>query len=126
MDDLNQRIANLSPQKRALLEQRLRHRSTSGATRQAIPHRDASTPCPLSFTQQRLWFLDQLVPGNPFYNEHAVVRLTLPLNVPALENSLNEIVRRHEACRRPKGGQQVRGEVGGRRGHRRSLVWEDL
>lgn len=54
---------------------------------------------PLSFAQQRLWFLDQLEPGNPFYNISRSVRLKGSLNVAALEQSLNEIVRRHEVLR---------------------------
>ncbi|MEW6735520.1 MAG: condensation domain-containing protein, partial [Acidobacteriota bacterium] len=54
---------------------------------------------PLSFAQQRLWFLDQLVPGNPFYNVPAAVRLEGSLNVKALEESLAEILHRHEALR---------------------------
>src|SRR5205814_441663 len=54
---------------------------------------------PVSFAQQRLWFLDQLLPGNPFYNIPAALRLKTPLNVTALRRSLNEIVRRHEVLR---------------------------
>ncbi|MDF5714836.1 MAG: amino acid adenylation domain-containing protein [Rhizonema sp. NSF051] len=54
---------------------------------------------PLSFAQQRLWFLDQLEPGNPFYNISRAVILKGSLNVTALEQSLNEIVRRHEVLR---------------------------
>ncbi len=54
---------------------------------------------PLSFAQQRLWFLDQLQPGNPFYNISVVVHLKGVVNVAALEQSFNEIVRRHEALR---------------------------
>jgi NRPS condensation-like uncharacterized protein len=54
---------------------------------------------PLSFAQQRLWFLDQMEPGSSFYNISAVVRLTGKLNVDALERSFGEIVRRHETLR---------------------------
>jgi amino acid adenylation domain-containing protein len=54
---------------------------------------------PLSFAQQRLWFLDQLSPGNLFYNIPIAVRMRGHLNIDALERSLNEIVRRHESLR---------------------------
>ncbi|MFP5262232.1 MAG: condensation domain-containing protein, partial [Blastocatellia bacterium] len=54
---------------------------------------------PLSFAQQRLWFLDQWNPGNTAYNIPAAIRLKGTLNRRALEQSLNEIVRRHEALR---------------------------
>ena len=54
---------------------------------------------PLSFSQQRLWFLDQLAPDNPFYNIPAAIRLTGSLDIAALENSINEIIRRHEVLR---------------------------
>ena len=54
---------------------------------------------PLSFAQQRLWFIDQLEPGISAYNIPAAVRLKGPLNLAALEQSLNEIVKRHEALR---------------------------
>ena len=53
----------------------------------------------LSFAQQRLWFLDQVEPGSPFYTESSALRLRVPLSVPAFERALNEIVRRHEVLR---------------------------
>ena len=54
---------------------------------------------PLSFAQQRLWFIDQLEPGGSVYNFPAAVRLKGPLNVVALKQSLDEIVKRHEVLR---------------------------
>jgi hypothetical protein len=54
---------------------------------------------PLSYAQQRLWFVDQLEPGNAAYNMTGAVRLTGPLDVMALRRSLSEIVRRHDVLR---------------------------
>ncbi|RYZ40297.1 MAG: non-ribosomal peptide synthetase, partial [Myxococcaceae bacterium] len=54
---------------------------------------------PLSFAQQRLWFLDQLQPGSGLYNLPSAVRLTGRLDVAALERTFTELVRRHEALR---------------------------
>jgi hypothetical protein len=74
------------------------NRTTSHTATSLVPiARDRTLP--LSFAQQRLWFLDQLVPNNAFYNTPAAVRLTGSLNLAALEKTFNEIVRRHEALR---------------------------
>jgi amino acid adenylation domain-containing protein len=54
---------------------------------------------PLSFAQQRLWFLDQVAPGSPFYNIDYALRLKTPINFDAMQQALNEIVRRHEPLR---------------------------
>ena len=54
---------------------------------------------PLSFAQQRLWFLDKLEPDSPAYNEPWAIQLNGLLNVEALEQSLNEILKRHETLR---------------------------
>jgi amino acid adenylation domain-containing protein len=54
---------------------------------------------PLSFAQQRLWFLDQLEPGNPMYNVPTAVRLHGKLDVEVLAHAFSEIVRRHEVLR---------------------------
>ena len=54
---------------------------------------------PLSFSQQRLWFLDQLTPGNPIYNMSGAFHILMPLHTSALEKSFGEIIRRHEVLR---------------------------
>src|SRR5262249_47959319 len=56
-------------------------------------------PCPLSFAQQRLWFLHQLQPDSPAYTIPLAVRLVGSLNVHSLEKSLSEIIRRHTILR---------------------------
>jgi amino acid adenylation domain-containing protein len=56
-------------------------------------------PLPLSFAQERLWFLEQLDPGLPLYNVPAFVKLSGSLNVAAFNGALNELVRRHEILR---------------------------
>ena len=78
---------NLSAQqKRALLAERLRQRSRE--------HR-----FPASFPQQRLWFLEQLTPGNIAYNVPGAVRLRGQLDLELLRTAVTEITRRHEALR---------------------------
>ncbi len=100
MNELQQRIAALSPEQRELLLQRFKKEQPSLATEPAaIPRRESADPLPLSFAQQRLWFLDQLEPNNPFYNIPIGAQLEGPLNVEALRLSFNEIVRYHETLR---------------------------
>jgi len=64
-----------------------------------IPPVPRDAPLPLSFAQQRLWILDRLDPGNPAYNLPAAVRLKGALDSRVLEQSINEVIRRHEALR---------------------------
>jgi amino acid adenylation domain-containing protein len=54
---------------------------------------------PLSFAQERLWFLDQLTPGSPAYNVPVAFAVRGPLDVAALELAFSEVVRRHEVLR---------------------------
>ena len=72
-------------------------------------HRDVQFPAiepmarggdaPLSFSQERVWFTEQLAQGNKAYYAPATLRLRGPLNLAALEQSLSEIIRRHEILR---------------------------
>jgi amino acid adenylation domain-containing protein len=64
------------------------------------------TEIPLSFSQERLWFVDQLDPGNPSSNVFAPLRLTGLLDVAALAATLTEMVRRHEVLRTTFGSRE--------------------
>ncbi|MEW5929242.1 MAG: amino acid adenylation domain-containing protein [Gemmatimonadota bacterium] len=90
----------LSDAKRALLEKRLRGQAAGAAKpRDVIARRRFTGPPPLSFAQERLWVLDQLLPGSSVYNLAAVSYLDGPLDVDVLERAVREILRRHEALR---------------------------
>jgi amino acid adenylation domain-containing protein len=97
--DVIRRIANLPPEKRTLLEQKLKVAGFASFVKQVICRRASGESGPLSFAQQRLWFLDQYEPNSSVYNVESALRLRGSLDVAALERSLNEIVRRHEALR---------------------------
>jgi amino acid adenylation domain-containing protein len=90
-DDLKAQIAE---RKQELL-QYLRLKQ-SGFVPPPISPRTNSKPVPLSFAQERLWFLEQLDPGRAVYNICRAWRLTGKLNIAALQLSLKEVVRRHE------------------------------
>ena len=66
---------------------------------QDIPRRTKAGPIPLSFSQQRLWFITQVDSDSSLYNVPEAIELTGPLNVAALEQSFSEITRRHDAVR---------------------------
>ena len=85
-----------SPTVAELAETLLGTSSQQQATLQPIP-REAELP--LSFAEQRLWFLDQLQEKSIAYNEQEALRLTGSLSIEALEMALQEIVRRHESLR---------------------------
>ncbi|NEQ69506.1 MAG: amino acid adenylation domain-containing protein, partial [Symploca sp. SIO2D2] len=70
-----------------------------GLTSQPILPRTSNAELPLSFAQQRLWFLDQLEPNSPLYNIPIALCLQGTINVKALENGLQDIITRHEALR---------------------------
>ncbi len=85
--------------RQALFELLLRESGFDAGPAGTIPPRTGTDPAPLSFAQRRLWFLDQLEPGNAVYNVPGVLRLTGPLDVGALRRALNRIVARHEVLR---------------------------
>src|ERR1043166_2723234 len=93
--NIDEQIAALSPAKKALFEQLRREREAASSSR--IPRRTNQDRAPLSFAQQRLFFLDQLEPGKASYNVPVAKRISGPLDVESLEKAINEITRRHES-----------------------------
>jgi len=97
--DIANRKSRLSPAKKALLEQRLQGKRGAWAPRPAIPRLADHAAVPLSFTQQRLWFAHQWDAKVTTYNRPIALRLKGELDLPSLERSLNEVLRRHETLR---------------------------
>ena len=90
----------LTPEsKKALLSELLARRRAASPQPGAVPRVDRGLPLPLSFAQQRLWFIDQLEPGGHVYNLQVAMRLVGPLQVDALQRALDAVVQRHEALR---------------------------
>jgi hypothetical protein len=100
MDDIRRQIAELDPARRALLERLLKGDAAAPVARPSIArrHRESET-APVSFAQQRLWFLDQLEPGKVAFNGSHAWLLTGPLRVRAVEQCFAEMIRRHEVLR---------------------------
>jgi amino acid adenylation domain-containing protein/non-ribosomal peptide synthase protein (TIGR01720 family) len=89
----------LSPRKRALLEAMLRRQGFSAAAEERIPRHPETGPAPLSFAQQRLWFLEQLEPGGTVYSMPFALALRGQLVVEGLRRSLEAVVHRHDVLR---------------------------
>jgi len=89
----------LSPAKRALLERALARRRQGAAGTAAIPRRADRGPAPLSFSQQRMWFLQQWEPDSPTFNGVRAIRLIGELDRQALHAGLRRILARHESLR---------------------------
>ena len=87
MSNLDERIAALAPEKRALFAKLMREQSRE------------ENAFPISVMQQGIWFLEQLKPHNPAYVIPAAVRISGPLDAGVLRAAVNEIVRRHEPLR---------------------------
>jgi hypothetical protein len=83
----------------ALRGRRQRNEETRQSAPSSIPRRTCGDLCPLSFSQQRLWFLEKLNPGSTVYNLPGAVRLEGELDAAAFERTLAEVIRRHEVLR---------------------------
>lgn len=98
LNELQRRIAALSPEKRALFEQQLKQRNLQIPS-PTIPRRPDLADRPLSFAQQHLWFLHQLDPDSPAYNIAMLWRCNGWLDISILKHSLETIAQRHETLR---------------------------
>ncbi len=97
---IKEQLAALSPAKRALVELTLlKKNAAAGQPKQLIPRRPPETPAPLSYYQQGLWVMSQLMPDVSLYHVPKGLRLTGKLDMEALKRALNFLVERHEALR---------------------------
>ncbi len=81
------------------MEQKLKAQGCDSFVKEIISRRANRESGPLSYSQRRLWFLDQYEPNSSVYNVPSALRLKGSVELGALERSLNEMVRRHEALR---------------------------
>ncbi len=99
MSGIPDRLAHLSPERRAMLQKLMLQRAGAKADPRQVRPREGAGPAPLSFSQQRLWFLDQLEPGSAAYSLPLLLRLRGPLDERTLARALSETARRHESLR---------------------------
>jgi amino acid adenylation domain-containing protein len=96
-DDLSKLQSQLSPARKALLERWKRGEVENVSTLRAVSRDQGALP--LSFGQQRWWFLEQLLPHSPSYNLYTRLTIVGRLNIRALEWALREVIKRHEILR---------------------------
>ncbi|HSK76239.1 MAG TPA: amino acid adenylation domain-containing protein [Thermoanaerobaculia bacterium] len=99
MTEASKRVAALSADRLRALAAKLKEKDRAAGDEPIRPRAASAGPLPLSFSQERLWFLDQLGEGTSPYNVPAALRLTGPLDVRALSRTWTELVRRHESLR---------------------------
>ncbi len=98
-ENINKKIAQLTPEQRAILEKKLKEKAKAKKKITSIPVRENKDEYPMSFAQERLWFLHQLNPKSAFYNMPAMVKISGNLNLEILQNSIEKVIERHEILR---------------------------
>ncbi|HET8843884.1 MAG TPA: amino acid adenylation domain-containing protein, partial [Ktedonobacteraceae bacterium] len=98
-EELARRKQALSSSAQALLERRRKGEEALEAPRQIIAPRPAGETASASFAQQRIWFLQQLEPDSPSYNEHVAIRLRGDFDECLLASALQALLERHETLR---------------------------
>jgi len=100
MSDAPTRRAGLSPEKLELLRRRLGGDATAARARETIPRCAGPGPAhPMSYAQERMWFVTRYDPGNPMYNVPGAILVRADLDVDALERAVSLTARRHEGLR---------------------------
>lgn len=99
MTGTHERIANLTPEQRKLLELRLKRKNLTPPPPQGIVRRGGAGPHPQSANQEWLWSLFRKAGGHPGWNVYVGWSFSGPIDVPALERALDEVARRHEVLR---------------------------
>jgi amino acid adenylation domain-containing protein len=131
--------SRFSPEKLRVLEKLLARQGIDPESQFSIPAVPDRGSAPLSYAQQRLWFLDLMQPGNPLYNVPVAVQLRGVLDLKALQQSLNYIIARHRVLRtrfeRTQDGEprqvvvphlQLELPVGDVHGEREEEKWEEV
>ena len=101
MKDVSARITALNPEQRAVFEAALKAKGLHAPQVDQIPRRprEDTNLFPTSIDQERLWFIEQLQPGNAAYNIFSASRIKGPLDASLMERVVNELVARHEVLR---------------------------
>ncbi|MEA5617544.1 amino acid adenylation domain-containing protein [Cronbergia sp. UHCC 0137] len=99
MSNYSQILSTLTPEQKALFERRLKEKGLTLPQSSTIPPRNKTENIPLSFAQQRLWFIQQLEPDSYVYNVPCVLKMQGNLQLSALESAINELRKRHETLR---------------------------
>ena len=101
MSNISDRISKLSPEQRAALLKKMKKQEEADAGQKPPLQRQPrdTNQFPLSFAQQRLWFLEQLQPGTAVYNIPMAMLLRSALDVALLEQSFRSVIQRHEILR---------------------------
>ncbi len=98
MSNLNERLSKLSPEKRELLLKKLKKQTPAKKSSRILPRANRNQ-FPISSSQMRLWFLQQLEPDSAFYNIPSAIRISGKPDMERFKKSIQEVVNRHEVLR---------------------------
>ena len=99
MDELKKRLSHLSPKQREILLNKLKEKNKRSPNSGRIGPRKDKNRFPLSFAQERLWFLQQLAPDSPFYNMPMALLIKGKFDISFLKNAIRELIKSHQILR---------------------------